>query len=474
MVKKEKKIVTFLWNNYIFIIVIAILLIIIPYLLMTLVSGLLANQLVSSRYTAERIMCDDYNKMDIREIIDNHGGVEVVKDDLTVIPLGGQNSLNTKQFTKSEWTDFLQKVPTHPNGICYSIAYHEKGGFFVVVEFPTPFYFKIDIGSNTDSVDYVSVANIMTVILLIYIFILVLGAIIYSKHTSKIFLRPIRTIKASMKDMENETPPLTALEPIKIKEFHELQSGFEQLSEKLQEQKQERFKLQENRNRLIRDISHDLKNPLASIQGYAEILLKQMDASMDISIEMQKNYLQIIYSNSLRANQLISSLFLYSKLESTDFILQLEKTDLCEFLRENLINFIPIFEEHHFEYELSVPNQEIFLNFDRIQMDRLLNNLYDNAVKYNQDGIQISISVETTDSNVLLTISDNGIGIDPEAAKDIFMPFQRVDEKVRNSQTGGSGLGLAIVKKIVELHNGTISLMTQPNKGCQFVISFPR
>jgi signal transduction histidine kinase len=277
-----------------------------------------------------------------------------------------------------------------------------------------------------------------------------------------------------MKDMENETHKILPLEPIKIKEFYELQSGFEQLSEKLQEQKQERFKLQENRNRLIRDISHDLKNPLASIQGYTEVLLKQLDDSMDFPMEMQKNYLQIIYSNSLRANQLISSLFLYSKLESSDFLLQPEKTDLCELLRENLIRFIPVFEEHHFQYELSVPNQEIFLQLDRTQMNRLLNNLYDNAVKYNQNIILISISVETTDTNVILTISDNGIGIDSEAAKDIFMPFQRVDEKVRNSQTGGSGLGLAIVKKIVELHLGTITLITEPNKGCKFVISFPK
>jgi two-component system phosphate regulon sensor histidine kinase PhoR len=110
---------------------------------------------------------------------------------------------------------------------------------------------------------------------------------------------------------------------------------------------------------------------------------------------------------------------------------------------------------------------------DVVQMNRVFDNLFDNAIKYNEDGTHITVTIFKLNHFVHIEISDNGIGIAEKDTETLFEPFVRADENVRNSQTGGSGLGLAIVKRIVELHNGEIKLVSQIRKGCKFILIFP-
>ena len=126
-----------------------------------------------------------------------------------------------------------------------------------------------------------------------------------------------------------------------------------------------------------------------------------------------------------------------------------------------------------FTYEFDVPENEIFLEIDIKQMDRVFQNLVANTVKYNPKGTNVRISLCEQDNELVIIFQDNGVGIPTEIAKDIFQPFVRADRS-RNSQTGGTGLGLAIALKIIVAHGGNISLITDENCGCEFMINIPK
>lgn len=238
----------------------------------------------------------------------------------------------------------------------------------------------------------------------------------------------------------------------------------EELNSKEEIQKNEEAK----RMLLVSEISHDLKNPLASVQGYSEMLCNGGESVL----AKQKEYAQMIHSNSVRANDLLQSLFTYSKLGSAGYKPELKKIDICEYTRLKFSEYIPRLEDAGFKYELNIPEDEIYVEIDKDLFSRVYDNLVDNSIKYNEKGTMIKISIYKTES-VKINIGDNGIGIKDKFADKIFEPFFRVDGDVRNSQRGGSGLGLAIVKEVVMLHNGHIEYLREQKTGCGFRITLP-
>jgi len=222
---------------------------------------------------------------------------------------------------------------------------------------------------------------------------------------------------------------------------------------------------EEKRMLLISEISHDLKTPLASVQGYSEMLL-----SKDIAEDKKQEYLQRIYDSSVRSNNILQSLFMYSKLGSAGFKPSFERTDICEYTRQLIAEYIPKFEETGFKYELSVPENEIFADIDKVLFRRAYDNLIENAMKYNQAGTIIMLGVEHRSKTVEITVADNGTGIPAEHIDKIFQPFFRADKSTVNSD--GSGLGLTIVQKIITLHGGEIKY-TGDDTGCRWLISLP-
>jgi signal transduction histidine kinase len=441
-------------------------LIIVPFILMVLLTEFMKDKVVSYQYSAASIMCDDIEKIAVDDIVKYHGGVQVITKELKVIQLGGIQAIPSKQLSVTEWTAFLiQSNKEELDNYNYSVAYNEKEQFWLVVELPISLIFKVYYNFNTDSVNFNGMVCLFAGILLTYLLLLIISAIIYSKLTGRSFVNPIKSLCRFMKDLEDGRYHKTE-EMSSILEFNKLQEGFNHLADELKLQESVRQEMQENRNRLIRDISHDLKNPLASIQGYAEMYLKQKE----LPNNTRDNYVNIIYNNSLRANNLIQSLFQYSQINSCDFKLNLQKTDLCELLRNKLAFFIPILEEKNFSYEINIPDEDIIYSIDVLQMNRVFDNLLDNAVKYNEAGTKITVIIRKAEQNIIITISDSGRGMEEMMSEFIFEPFIKVDEKVRNSENGGSGLGLAIVKRIIELHNGVIKLDTKPGEGCRFDI----
>jgi len=455
--------------NYLIVFLLSILAAIFAFLLLSFADSIISQTLVKNLYPAKSIMKDDYTKIDPIPIVKNRGGIQIINDNYEVVYSAGINTLGTKKFTVEQFTDFLVQSKSKGVPYHYDILYNNKGKYWLIVTFPTSIRLDFSLVYNKEaaSKDMKNVASVFMAVILIYLLLLALFAAIFSKITALHITKPLEKLREGTKRLREGD--YTARVDLKLKnEFSELQDTFNQMAERIEKEIALRKQSEEDRRKLILDISHDLKNPLASITGYSELCFKKIE-SLD---NEQRKYLQIIYNNSKRASKLLNELFELSRLESPEFRLRLDKIDICEYLRQVCCELLESLEQAGFEYNFDIPDEVIFTKIDKVQMNRVFQNLVENAIRYNHKGTVISISLYKKDDNIIINIKDNGIGIPVEVAKKIFKPFVRVDDS-RNSQTGGSGLGLSIAYRIMQAHGGSLDLITDTNEGCTFIIILP-
>ena len=227
-------------------------------------------------------------------------------------------------------------------------------------------------------------------------------------------------------------------------------------------------KLEMMRKDFVANVSHELKTPITSIKGFAETLL---DGAME-DTEALTQFLQIIYDESNRIKFLIDDLLTLSRLENDGFHMQVAETNLNSLVAD----IDPIIrhkaEEKQLQFSISMADgMEAVVDRERIK--QVMFNLLDNAISYTPEGGRIHLDVKQTDDQLIICVSDTGIGIEESAMPRLFERFYRVD-KARSRNTGGTGLGLAIVKHIVELHQGEIELESEVGKGSKFNVIIPQ
>ncbi len=452
--------------NYLIVFLLSLMAAIFAFLLLSFTNDVISKTLVKNRYPAESLMQKDYTKIDATQVIQNCGGVQVINSRYEVVYSEGLNMLGAEKLTVKQFTDFLVQSQSIGLPYHYDILYNEMEQFWLIVTFPTSIRLDFALAYNKEAVsrDKQNVVGAISAVIIFYLLTLAFFAVIFSRITSIRITRPLQKLcEGTSRLREGDYSTRVNL---KLKnEFAQLEDTFNEMAERIDTETALRKQSEEDRKKLIMDVSHDLKNPLASITGYTELCLKQAEALGDD----QKNYLQIILKNSERADRLLTELFELSKLENPDFKLKLCKTDVCEFLRQSCGELLPDFEQAGFEYDFDIPENEVYALIDPDQMSRVLHNLAQNAIRYNLAGTTVSVSVYEEVEEIWIKFMDNGIGISANVAKDIFKPFVRVDDS-RNSQTGGSGLGLSIARRIVEAHGGQLELDTDSNKGCTFTI----
>ncbi|WP_347407873.1 sensor histidine kinase [Clostridium saccharobutylicum] len=226
------------------------------------------------------------------------------------------------------------------------------------------------------------------------------------------------------------------------------------MAETIQNERKEKEKLEKMREDLVLDISHDLKNPLSSILGYSETLMYEENLSEKEKLE----YISIINKNSHRANKLINDLFEFSLYENCNYKLNVDKVDICEFLRQIVTFYISEFEQKEFIYDFEINEEPCYVMMDRKKLSRAINNVLDNKIKYNSNGAKLNIKTKIINDYFYIEISDDGEKIPKEYQENIFNAFVRLD-KSRNSKTGGTGLGLSITKRILNKHKGDIRII---------------
>lgn len=229
-------------------------------------------------------------------------------------------------------------------------------------------------------------------------------------------------------------------------------------------------RLEQFRKEFFANVSHELKTPIASIKGYAEILSDQL-ASLEG--ETVREFLTVIMKNSDQVSNLLQDMILLSNLESHQVSLNIQRYDV----RKSLQRVKEILSLKSKEADVSVIIEiapavgELMVDSQRF--DSVLLNLVDNGIKYNRRGGYVKVSVAQTDSDWKIYVEDSGYGIPHTAQLRAFERFYRVD-KSHARLGGGSGLGLAIVKHVVQAHGGSIQLRSEPGTGTVFTVSIPK
>lgn len=214
------------------------------------------------------------------------------------------------------------------------------------------------------------------------------------------------------------------------------------------------------------NVSHELKTPITSIQGYAELLYNDFA----ISKEQEKEFLKRIQKESSNITSLIDNILTISKLESKEIDISTISINIRNIV-EDIINTV---EPMCIEREIQIYNkcENIYINADYKKIYQLFNNLIVNAINYNKNKGFVEINCFQTEKNIVISVKDSGIGIPLVDRNRIFERFYRV-EKGRSKNQGGTGLGLSIVKHVVKYYNGKIKLKSTEDFGSEFIIKFP-
>lgn len=205
----------------------------------------------------------------------------------------------------------------------------------------------------------------------------------------------------------------------------------------------------QEQNLLYSCIAHDLKTPMTSVQGFASAL-----RDGKIKPDEQEEILDIIYKKSRHMNELIETLFMYSKLGTENYLLNLKHTNLCSLVRDLAAVHYSEFEDRNMELYIEIPEEPIFCQLDEKEFQRVVNNLIVNAYKHNPKGTDVMIKVHAENGNAFVTVADNGEEIAEELAETMFKPF--VCGNTSRTSGNGSGLGLAISAAIVKKHGGKL------------------
>lgn len=250
-------------------------------------------------------------------------------------------------------------------------------------------------------------------------------------------------------------------------EIRRIAESFDRFADRLDESEAERRRLDQGRQKLIADISHDLKTPVTVITGYVDAICDGTAPPED-----RERYLRAIRARAETLTELVDAFHEYSKVEHPAFVLHRERTDLCEFLRAYLAKKYGEIDLAGFTLEVGIPERPLFCQLDRLQFTRVLDNLLTNALRHNRLGTVLFFDVEREGGQALVRVADNGAGIPPEQAARLFEPFV-VGSEARSGR--GSGLGLSITRRIMEKHGGTIVLSPRPGPGrsTEFLLRLP-
>lgn len=291
--------------------------------------------------------------------------------------------------------------------------------------------------------------------LLVVVLLAVLLSLLLAYRLSARLVKPLNEVDLS--------------DPLKNVEYEELRPLLSRIDSQHRQLKRDRDELEKNeeiRREFTANVSHELKTPLHSISGYAELLAKGMVRPEDVEKFSSK-----IYSESQRMTSLVEDIIELSHLDTGAGDMKREDVDLYLIARTAADSLSMAAKEAGVELKVSGESARVY------GVPQLLYgicyNLCDNGIKYNREKGRVEISVRNLEGEVELKVSDTGIGIPEESRERIFERFYRVD-KSRSKAVGGTGLGLSIVKHAALVHRATIDIDSEPGSGTSFTLHFPK
>jgi signal transduction histidine kinase len=398
----------------------------------------------------------DYKDIDASALKSIGGYLEVLDSDKKVIFTDGQIPNNIKKdYTDKEFEDTISmgNRDSDYSVLCKTIDKSDEEHYIVLIMIPKD---KLALTLHLNSVPYKIGKPLYKVYAKVIGSALVLSIIsilIYSIWTAKKIKRPLVKIDEALgKVIEGDYEEKLIIKG--QKEFIVISDTINFLIDKLKFSREENIKLEQSKTRMLIDLSHDIKTPITTIRGFSAALYEGLIEDE----EKKERYYKTIYNKAEHVGELVDDLFEYVKMDSTQYVLKLGNTDICEFIRQILVNFYDELEEKNFDLIVKIPDEVINLKIDSRLFKRVISNLIQNAIKYNPEGTKLRIEVRDFKRYVTIEVADSGVGISADIQDTVFEAFVRGDES--RSSDGGSGLGLAIAKKIVENHGGEIELFT--------------
>ena len=232
----------------------------------------------------------------------------------------------------------------------------------------------------------------------------------------------------------------------------------------------EQEKEERERRLFVSNVSHELRTPLTSVKSYLEALDEGA-----LTEPVAPDFIKVSLDETNRMMRMVTDLLHLSRIDNATSNLDIELINFTAFITFILNRFDKMRsqdEEKKYELVRDYPINSVWIEIDTDKMTQVIDNILNNAIKYSPDGGKITVTMKTTDDQMILSISDQGLGIPKEDLPKIFDRFYRVD-KARSRAQGGTGLGLAIAKEIVKQHNGFIWAKSEYGKGSTFTIVLP-
>lgn len=224
------------------------------------------------------------------------------------------------------------------------------------------------------------------------------------------------------------------------------------------------------RRELTANVSHDLRTPLAIMHGYVETMLMKNDT---LTKDDRQRYLNIVLKSTEKLKRMVTQLFELSKLEAKQIQPEKEPFFLTELAQDVAQKYEILAKEKEVAVELKMAKDLPMVFADVALVERVLQNLIDNALKFTPEGGTITLDLIKKNESIEIKISDTGPGIPENEQRYIFERYHRIKTGEEKANSSGTGLGLAIVKKILDLHNATIEVMSNSNKGASFLFQLP-
>jgi signal transduction histidine kinase len=310
-------------------------------------------------------------------------------------------------------------------------------------------------GSYTSRVFFVAAAVIVAIALAI-------GLLVFSLLTQRLKALSYEMQRVTAADFENR--PALNIPNAGGDEIDRLGQAFVEMSARIRSQFDQLKESDRLRRELVSNISHDLRTPLAAMQGYLETLVIKGDSLPESE---RDRYLSIARKHMLRLGDLVGDLFELSKLDSTSVVPNLEAFSVAELLQD-------ISQEFQLEAENKGVSLITNLDTDVVStigdiglIERVLENLVRNAIRFTPIGGEVTLSISERPQSVAVSVTDTGCGIRDEDLPRIFDRFYRSDHG-EEARSDSSGLGLAIVKRILDLHDSRITVVSKPDEGTRF------
>ena len=297
-------------------------------------------------------------------------------------------------------------------------------------------------------------------------FLAALGiSVIFSRRFAYSVTKPLQDISKEMLKVRGDYGELH-FDRYKYPEINVIADTTMKMSRNVKDYLNRIEKEKQIRQEFFSNASHELKTPITSIQGYAELL----ESGMIVDEEMKADFARRIKKEAENMTGLINDILMISRLEAKDAEVVFSQVRISVLLDDILDSLKPLAAQS--QVFIHSDCQPISIEANPQQMKELLNNLITNAVKYNRPGGQVWIQIREKGDAMLIRVRDNGMGIPEDSLDRIFERFYRVD-KGRSRKQGGTGLGLSIVKHIVSFYQGTIRVSSELDKGSEFVVELP-